>query len=99
MNSRRKQRHQRLGPLNHNQCAYYIIQRTIRQNYEPAQVAAFANEVAQGNLNAELELRDDDNGSIAASLKVMVDTIRARITEVKGLAQVLQSRSHWTMPQ
>lgn len=72
--------------------SYYIIQRTIRQiGHEPAQVAAFANEVAQGNLNAELELRDDDNGSIAASLKVMVDTIRARITESERIsAEVLR---------
>lgn len=72
--------------------SYYIIQRTIQQiGHEPAEVAAFANDVAQGNLNAELELRSDDTGSIAASLKIMVDTIRARITESERVsAEVLR---------
>ncbi len=67
--------------------SYYMIQRIIKQiGNEPGTVAAFANEVAQGNLNADIELQEQDESSIAAALKVMVDNIRARINESERIS-------------
>lgn len=67
--------------------SYYMIQRIIKQiGNEPGTVASFANDVAQGNLNADIELQDEDDSSIAAALKVMVDNIRARINESERIS-------------
>lgn len=71
--------------------SYYMIQRIIKQiGNEPGTVASFANEVAQGNLNADIELQDEDTSSIAAALKVMVDNIRARINESERIGAETQ---------
>ncbi len=67
--------------------SYYMIQRIIKQiGNEPSTVASFANEVAQGNLNADITLQDQDDSSIAAALKVMVDNIRSRIHESERIS-------------
>jgi methyl-accepting chemotaxis protein-1 (serine sensor receptor) len=61
---------------------FYMIRIVIHQiGHEPAVVAEFANQVAQGNLDADLELSDTAHTSIASALKVMVVNIRNRIQE------------------
>jgi methyl-accepting chemotaxis protein-1 (serine sensor receptor) len=63
-------------------CAYFISRSILRQiGGEPSAVSKFAGEVAAGNLNAEIELKEDDTSSIVAALTIMVDNIRTRIVE------------------
>ncbi len=71
---------------------FYMIRIVIRQiGHEPAVVAEFANQVATGNLHAEIDLHDEDTSSIASALKVMVDNIRSRILESeKAAAETLR---------
>lgn len=66
---------------------FYMIRIVIRQiGNEPAIVAEFANQVSRGNLQAEIQLQDQDDSSIAAALSMMVDNIRHRILESEKAA-------------
>ncbi|MFZ6801801.1 methyl-accepting chemotaxis protein [Undibacterium sp. Di24W] len=65
----------------------YMIRVVIRQiGNEPAIVAEFANQVSRGNLQAEIQLHDKDDSSIASALSMMVDNIRHRILESEKAA-------------
>ncbi len=67
--------------------AWFIIRELIAQiGDEPATVARFAGEVSSGNLNAELQLQENDTTSIASALKAMLENIRTRITESERAA-------------
>jgi methyl-accepting chemotaxis protein len=71
---------------------FYMIRIVIRQiGHEPAVVAEFANQVSRGNLQADIQLHDRDDSSIAAALSMMVDNIRNRILESeKAAAETLR---------
>jgi methyl-accepting chemotaxis protein len=62
--------------------SYFIINSLIRQiGQEPIAVMQFADQIAGGDLNANIELRPNDTGSIAASLQMMVRKIRMSTEE------------------
>lgn len=62
--------------------SWFIVNAMIRQiGLEPNVVMQFADQIAAGNLDANIELRQGDNGSIAANLKTMVQKIRLNIEE------------------
>jgi methyl-accepting chemotaxis protein len=67
--------------------AYYTIQRIIKQiGQEPNEVAQFANLVANGELDAHIDRKENDTTSIVAALKLMVNNIRTRIEESEKTA-------------
>lgn len=67
--------------------SWFIVNALIRQiGQEPNAVMQFADQIAAGDLNAQIELRQGDNGSIAANLKTMVQKIRSNIEENAKIA-------------
>ncbi|POA99584.1 methyl-accepting chemotaxis protein [Chromobacterium sinusclupearum] len=56
---------------------------------EPRQVAAMMHEVAKGNLQCRITLREGDRGSLAASIMQTVQTLATIIAEVKGGSESL----------
>jgi len=67
--------------------AYIITRSIIKQvGAEPGTLVDFSSKVAAGDLQSHLELRDNDDSSIAANLIVMVQTIRNRIEEGEKIA-------------
>ncbi len=70
----------------------FVIQEVLHQiGNEPFAVADFANQVANGNLKAEIQIAEGDSTSIAAALKTMVHHIRERIEEgEKAAAETLR---------
>lgn len=58
---------------------------------EPIQVKAFADQVAAGNLSAQISLRPSDEESIAAKLTIMLAKLRSRLeAEQKSVAETLR---------
>lgn len=67
--------------------SWYVITVVIRQiGQEPIAVMQFADQIASGDLTANIALRAGDNGSIAASLQTMLQKIRASIEENAKIA-------------
>lgn len=67
--------------------SWYIINILIRQiGQEPITVMRFADQIANGDLNANIALRPGDNGSIAASLQAMLQKIRSNMEENAKIA-------------
>lgn len=61
---------------------YWIVKTIILQiGNEPAVVAEFAREVSRGNLNASIDIKENDTSSIAAALNLMVQHLRKRVEE------------------
>ena len=67
--------------------AWFMISMIIRQiGQEPTEVVKFAKQVANGDLNATIQLRDNDESSIAASLQTMVNNIRMNVEQAEKIA-------------
>lgn len=61
---------------------WFIVRQTIHQvGSEPSKVSEFAQEVVNGNLDTLMDLRENDDTSIAAALNQMIMAIRHRIEE------------------
>jgi methyl-accepting chemotaxis protein len=67
--------------------SWFMISTIIRQiGQEPTAVVKFARQVAAGDLNTAIQLRENDESSIAASLQTMVNKIRTNIEQAEKIA-------------
>ncbi|MTW05170.1 methyl-accepting chemotaxis protein [Pseudoduganella ginsengisoli] len=73
---------------------YWLYRSLMRQlGGEPEYAAGIVREIADGNLGAELSLRQGDNGSLLYAMKQMKDKLASVVHEVASGAQALAQAS------
>jgi len=66
----------------------FMITRNLRKELggEPDEVAAIANNIADGDLNGHIEIQSGDSGSLMAAMRTMQQTLKAVIEEQSAMS-------------